>query len=140
MSEGQRQQQQHHSIESNSQNQALETNLTAADPAGHRLPTRRARVGALLGQVYKRPKGGVSPYKVLFKWTKQLVSFCIPRDASGFLYANPSSFCVEPTSQRNLFTSCAFMVVMHMYQLLTRSSRYLLIKATYLHQKRQLSC
>jgi hypothetical protein len=78
MSEEQRQQQPQHIIESNSVNEGLQTALTAADSAGHRLPTRRARVGALLGQVYGLKKGGVSPYKVLLPWTKQLVSFRIP--------------------------------------------------------------
>lgn len=80
MSEGKRQQQQHLNIELDFENGAHHAPL-AADSAGHRLPTRRARVGQhrvgnLLVQVYERP-GGISPEKVLLKLTKELVSFLI---------------------------------------------------------------
>lgn len=71
MSEEKRQQQSN-SNESNLQQQASQT-PKPEESAGHRLSTKRARAGALLAQVYGRPKGGISPYKVLFKWTKKLV-------------------------------------------------------------------
>jgi hypothetical protein len=80
MTEGKSQQQQHLSIELDFENQELQT-PNAADSAGYRLPTRRARIGQhrvgdLLVQVYEQP-GGISPEKVLLKLTKELVSFLI---------------------------------------------------------------
>ena len=79
MSEGQRQKQQHSSIKTASEIETSEQ-ANSSDSTGDRNSSRRARAGALLAQVYKRgPKGGISPQKVVFEWTKELVSFRIPR-------------------------------------------------------------
>ena len=79
MSEGQRQKQQHSSIKTASEIETSEQ-ANSSDSTGDRNSSRRARAGALLAQVYERgPKGGISPQKVVFEWTKELVSFRIPR-------------------------------------------------------------
>jgi len=79
MSEGQRQKQQHYSRKTASEIETSEQ-TNPSDSTGDRKSNRRARAGALLAQVYERgPKGGISPQKVLFEWTKELVSFHIPR-------------------------------------------------------------
>jgi hypothetical protein len=100
MSEGKSQQQQHLSIELDFENKVLQTPHTA-DSAGHRLPTRKARIGQqrvgdLLVQVYERLEG-ISPEKVLLKLTKELVSFSIKllsviRLAPTFRLVAPVSF------------------------------------------------
>jgi hypothetical protein len=100
MSEGQRQQQRHHCIESNSENKTSQT-TNPEHSTGHRLSNRRARAGALLVHVYEEPKGGISPYKVLFQWTKQLVSFRIPSlSIIGFseFFAHPQSLSFSTLS------------------------------------------
>eukprot|EP00339_Tiarina_fusa_P012692 CAMPEP_0117063692 /NCGR_PEP_ID=MMETSP0472-20121206/44463_1 /TAXON_ID=693140 ORGANISM="Tiarina fusus, Strain LIS" /NCGR_SAMPLE_ID=MMETSP0472 /ASSEMBLY_ACC=CAM_ASM_000603 /LENGTH=2289 /DNA_ID=CAMNT_0004783497 /DNA_START=52 /DNA_END=6922 /DNA_ORIENTATION=+ len=74
MSDGQRQQEQHHITETNSNIQPSEKTNTEHSE-GHRLSTRGARAGALLAEVYSGgPKGGIAPQKVLFHWTKKLVT------------------------------------------------------------------
>ena len=81
MSDGHwQQQEQYHNTFINYHNQAAEeTNTDYSE--GHRLSTRGARAGALLAEVYSGgPKGGIAPTKVLFLWTKKLVSFCIRRN------------------------------------------------------------
>ena len=105
MSEGQSQEQQHRSIESDFEKQTLQTSHSA-DSEGHRLPTRRARVGALLVEVYERPKGGVSPQKVLLQWTKQLVRFLY----SSFFNSNISS---EKVGQKKNWLSSSAQAIAH---------------------------
>ena len=90
MSDGHwQQQEQYHNTFINYHNQAAEeTNTDYSE--GHRLSTRGARAGALLAEVYSGgPKGGIAPPKVLFHWTKKLVSFCIP---SFFVRCPPRDF------------------------------------------------
>lgn len=73
-----RQKQQRNSIGTLSEIESSEPNIS--DSTSDRNSSRRAQAGALLVQVYERgPKGGISPTKVLFEWTKELVSFRIPR-------------------------------------------------------------
>jgi hypothetical protein len=77
MSAKQRQKQQQQSIETKFETEPSEPR-NSGDSTGDRISSRRARAGALLAQVYKRsPKVGISPEKVLFEWTKELVSFRI---------------------------------------------------------------
>jgi hypothetical protein len=79
MSAGQRRIQQHYNSETKAETTASEQ-ANSADSTSNRISSRRARAGALFVQVYERgPKGGIAPEKVLFEWTKELVSFRIPR-------------------------------------------------------------
>lgn len=80
MSAGQRQIQQQYNSETKIKTEASKLNQSA-DSASERILEGRARAGALLVHVYKRgPQGGISSEKVLFEWTKELVSFCIPNE------------------------------------------------------------
>mmetsp|Transcript_17689 Transcript_17689/g.43607 ORF Transcript_17689/g.43607 Transcript_17689/m.43607 type:complete len:2280 (-) Transcript_17689:186-7025(-) len=73
MSAGQRHIQQQYNSEIKQKTEASELNQSA-DSASERISEGRARAGALLVHVYKRgPQGGISPEKVLFEWTKELV-------------------------------------------------------------------
>lgn len=79
MSAGQRHIQQQYNSETKVKTEASKPNQPA-DSASESILEGRARAGALLVHVYQRgPQVDISPEKVLFEWTKELVSFCIPR-------------------------------------------------------------
>eukprot|EP00980_Cylindrotheca_fusiformis_P007823 scaffold1669_cov129-Cylindrotheca_fusiformis.AAC.34 len=82
MSAGQRRIQQHYTSETKDETEASEQ-ANLVDSTSDRISSGRARAGALFVQVYERgPKGGISPGKVLFEWTKELVG-TIQADKSG---------------------------------------------------------
>ncbi len=72
--EGQRQEQQHNSINFHINNETAEA-TNEEESAVQSLPNRTARAGALVLQAFQGRKGGISPSKVLACWTKKLVSF-----------------------------------------------------------------
>lgn len=89
MSAGQRHIQQQYNSERKFKAEASKLNQPA-DSASERISEGRARAGALLVHVYKRgPQGVISPEKVLFEWTKELVSFCILRSVLDVSNENP---------------------------------------------------
>lgn len=86
MSAGQRRIQQHYSSETKDETEASEQAISV-DSTSDRISSGRARAGALFVQVCERgPKGGIAPEKVLFEWTKELVSFRIPRSVRDMFH------------------------------------------------------
>jgi len=74
--EGQREEQNHNSINFQVTNETAET-TNEEESVVQRSSNRAARAGAFVLQAYQGRKGGISPSKVLASWTKKLVSFRI---------------------------------------------------------------